>query len=159
VLDPDISSADARHLLSVPATSPPIGPRGWSRRTFLQAIGMGVVGGMAVGPVGNGLFGDIPEAWAGTPIGPNDGILVVIVLYGGNDGLNTVVPYTDPAYQAIRSNIAIPATSVLPLDGAVGLHPELGYLKWLTTRASWRSCRVSATRIPTCRTSLRWGRG
>src|SRR4051812_22569736 len=110
MLDPDISTEDARALLSMPTLDDgPLGPHGWSRRRFLQAIGAGVIGGVAMGSVGERLFGDIPDAWAGTPIGPTDGILVVIVLYGGNDGLNTVVPYTNATYYGTRSNIAIPA--------------------------------------------------
>ncbi len=37
-----------------------------------------------------------PTAWAAPPIGPNDGMLVVIGMFGGNDGLNTLVPFDDP---------------------------------------------------------------
>ena len=71
-------------------------PRGWTRRHFLQAVGAGMFAGATVGTIGSEFFGgDIPEAWAGTPIGPTDGILVVVTLYGGNDGLNTFVPFGD----------------------------------------------------------------
>jgi len=132
MLDPDISTAQARALLAVPDLDDgPAGPLGWSRRQFLQAIGMGAFSGMAIGTLGEQFFGDLPDAWAAPPIGANDGILVLIVLYGGNDGLNTVIPYSDPAYQASRSNIAIPVESSLPLDGTLALHPELGYVKSL----------------------------
>jgi uncharacterized protein (DUF1501 family) len=58
-------------------------------------------------------------------VGTADRILVLIELKGGNDGLNTVVPYTDPAYAQLRPSIALPAASVLPLDARTGLHPEL----------------------------------
>lgn len=57
--------------------------------------------------------------------GTADRILVLIELKGGNDGLNTVVPYTDTAYAQWRGAIAIPASTVLPLDGRTGLHPDL----------------------------------
>ena len=57
----------------------------------------------------------MPEAFAATPIGAHDGIVVNIVLYGGNDGLNTVVPYTNRSYYDVRGpsngNLAIPAGS------------------------------------------------
>jgi uncharacterized protein (DUF1501 family) len=52
--------------------------------------------------------------------------LVVVELAGGNDGLNTVVPVADPAYHALRPTLGI--SYALPLDGAIGLHPELARL-------------------------------
>ena len=141
MLDPDISTADARRLLSQPdLTSDVLGPNGWTRRKFLQAIGGGVIGGAALGTFGDrlglGHLGfDLPDAFAANPIGAHDGIVVNIVLYGGNDGLNTVVPYTNGAYYDVRGpnygNLAIPASQVLPLDGTFGLHPSLGYTKRL----------------------------
>ncbi len=133
MLDPDISTEDALHLLSRPDHDDERpGPHGWTRRRFLQAIGAGVFGGAAVGSIAGEFFGgDIPEAWAGSPIGPNDGILVVVTLYGGYDGLNTFVPYGDGNYQSRRANIAIPAQQVLPVDGNVGFAPQLTYLKSL----------------------------
>ena len=105
MLDPDISTADARRLLSQPGHLGDVaGPNGWTRRKFLQAIGGGVLGGAALDAFGSDRFGlgrlglDMPEAFAATPIGAHDGIVVNIVLYGGNDGLNTVVPYTNGKY-------------------------------------------------------------
>lgn len=58
-------------------------------------------------------------------------ILVLVQLAGGNDGLNTLVPYTDPAYYSpsTRPNLSVPASSVLPLNGSVGLHPNLARIK------------------------------
>ena len=50
-------------------------------------------------------------------------ILVVVELAGGNDGLNTVIPYASDAYYAARPNLAIPKHEVLRLDGEIGLHP------------------------------------
>src|SRR5438094_7506924 len=55
--------------------------------------------------------------------------LVVLELMGGNDGLNTVVPYTDPAYPQVRSRIGIPQSSVLALDSRLGLNPVMTGLK------------------------------
>lgn len=56
-------------------------------------------------------------------------ILVVVQLSGGNDGLNTIVPYADPTYYALRPTLAIPRDQVVPLDGEVGFHPSLAPLK------------------------------
>ena len=126
MLDPDISTAAAKRLLSAPADE----PSGLSRRTFLQAVAMGAIGGTALGSFGTDwLGGPAGSAAAAAPIGANDGVLVTIMLYGGNDGLNTVVPYADSAYYAQRSSVAIPANQVLALDSRVGLHPNLGFLK------------------------------
>ncbi|MBX3501834.1 MAG: DUF1501 domain-containing protein [Alphaproteobacteria bacterium] len=54
-----------------------------------------------------------------------DRILVLVELRGGNDGLNTLVPYADPAYQRARGALAVPRERVLQLDERVGLHQTL----------------------------------
>lgn len=60
--------------------------------------------------------------------------LVVLYLSGGNDALNTVVPYTDAFYYSRRPNIAVPAAQVLQIGSdsngrALGLHPRLTGLR------------------------------
>ncbi len=52
-------------------------------------------------------------------------ILVLVQLAGGNDGLNTVVPFSDPAYHALRPTLALKEKDVLRLDDHLGLHPSL----------------------------------
>lgn len=52
-------------------------------------------------------------------------ILVVIQMAGGNDGLNTVIPYGFGQYYQLRPNLAIKPNEVLPLTGTVGLHPGM----------------------------------
>ncbi|MGD9854084.1 MAG: DUF1501 domain-containing protein [Planctomycetaceae bacterium] len=54
-----------------------------------------------------------------------DRVLVVIQLSGGNDGLNTVVPYADDDYRRSRPTLAIPARNVLKVNDEWGLHPAL----------------------------------
>ncbi|MEK6700677.1 MAG: DUF1501 domain-containing protein [Planctomycetota bacterium] len=62
---------------------------------------------------------------------PDDHILVVVQMGGGNDGLNTVVPYGMDAYYKARPGIGVPQAQVLQLANAsgVGLHPGLKGLK------------------------------
>ena len=58
-------------------------------------------------------------------------LLVLIELKGGNDGLNTLVPFSDPAYYALRPKLAIARDSVVPLSDRAGLHPSLAPLQAL----------------------------
>jgi uncharacterized protein (DUF1501 family) len=60
----------------------------------------------------------------------DDSILVVVNLGGGNDGLNTIVPFGDPAYAAARPHIALTEAQTLPLSGepGVGMHASLPLL-------------------------------
>lgn len=128
----DISSGDIVQLLSTPDGDDRRGPGGWTRRGFLQAIGAGVIGGAALGTLGELVVpSNLRDAFAAPPIGPADGILVTVMLYGGNDGLNTVIPYGDGRYYSQRPNVAVPAAQVLAIDGQVGLHPRLPYVKSL----------------------------
>ncbi len=56
-------------------------------------------------------------------------ILVVVLLAGGNDGLNTVVPYADDRYRDARPTIKVDADKALKLDDHVGLHPSMKLLR------------------------------
>ena len=79
-----------------------------------------------------GAMGEIGEAAPTAPAAKPSlaaPILVVVQLSGGNDGLNTVVPYTEQAYYQSRPTLAIPANQVLPLNDRIGLHPNLKKLK------------------------------
>ena len=51
--------------------------------------------------------------------------LVIVQLIGGNDTLNTFIPYTDPRYRAARPALAIPDASILQIDSRIGLHPSM----------------------------------
>jgi uncharacterized protein (DUF1501 family) len=66
------------------------------------------------------------------PITGRDGtILVVLQMAGGNDGLNTVVPYGDDAYHQARSRLAFADNQILKIDDYLGLNPKLTGLKSL----------------------------
>lgn len=49
-------------------------------------------------------------------------ILVLVQLAGGNDGLNTVVPFADPHYRRLRPTLALGKDELLPIDGALAFH-------------------------------------
>ena len=59
----------------------------------------------------------------------NDRVLVVVQMAGGNDGLNTVVPYGIGKYYDLRKNTGIQTAQVLPLNNEVGLHSSLTSFK------------------------------
>jgi uncharacterized protein (DUF1501 family) len=57
-----------------------------------------------------------------------DTILVVVQLTGGNDGLNTVVPFKDPEYAKLRKTIKLPAAELKKINDDLGFHPSMGGL-------------------------------
>jgi uncharacterized protein (DUF1501 family) len=85
-----------------------------SRRDVLRAglSGISVAAGTALRV---GVFGRAAAALA-AEAESNGKILVVLELSGGNDGLNTLVPYGDDAYYKLRPNIGIPKKSLRPID-------------------------------------------
>jgi uncharacterized protein (DUF1501 family) len=94
----------------------------FDRRRFLIASGM--TGGLAAagGVVG---YQALRDAAADHPLADGTGILVVVTLYGGNDGLNTVIPYQDAAYRAARPELAYADNEVLPLSDGLALNPSM----------------------------------
>ena len=58
-----------------------------------------------------------------------DPVLVVLQLAGGNDALNTVVPYINPKYFDNRPNVLIAEDQVLPIDDQIGFNPNMGPMK------------------------------
>jgi uncharacterized protein (DUF1501 family) len=55
----------------------------------------------------------------------NDHVLVVVELNGGNDGINTVIPYENPLYHKYRPTLRIPKEQVVKLSDQIGLHPSM----------------------------------
>jgi uncharacterized protein (DUF1501 family) len=60
-----------------------------------------------------------------------DPVLVILQLSGGNDALNTVIPYGNPLYFDNRPKVGIPADQVLPINDSIGFHPAMGPMKQL----------------------------
>lgn len=110
-----------------------------NRRKFLFAS----TGLSAAGLLAGGVFG-LPElltAARDRPLASGSGILVLVTLYGGNDGINTLVPYADPAYHQARPELAYTPTDVLHLDGQLGLNPGMPGLAGL-----WHTGRLAVVR-------------
>lgn len=110
-----------------------------NRRKFLiasaGAAGLAAAAGAAV------TLPQMFESARQQPLPADTGILVIITLYGGNDGLNTVIPYTDNAYYDARPDLAFAPDTVLDLDGEVGLNPALTGLA-----TSWRNDNLAIIR-------------
>jgi uncharacterized protein (DUF1501 family) len=78
-----------------------------------------------------------PEDLARTqhPSGTDGKILVIVQLSGGNDGLNTIIPFADDAYHKARPSIRHEKGKVLKIDDYISLHPNLAPLKELYDNA------------------------
>jgi uncharacterized protein (DUF1501 family) len=63
------------------------------------------------------------------PTGVDGKILVIVQMSGGNDGLNTVVPYADDAYNRARTSLRLESDKIHKIDNYIGLHPNLAPLK------------------------------
>ncbi|HEV7965872.1 MAG TPA: DUF1501 domain-containing protein, partial [Actinoplanes sp.] len=96
-----------------------------TRRKFLLTSGVVGASAIAAGGTAYGLRDVLATAGKREP---GARTLVLVTLYGGNDGLNTVVPYADPAYAAARPALAYSADQVLRLDDAFGFNPALAGL-------------------------------
>ena len=109
-----------------------------SRRKFLTLT----TGAVAVGVASNFLTLDqIAEAAINRPLPAGTPILVVVTLYGGNDGLNTVIPYKDSIYFSSRPDISYKAETMLPLDVELALNPSM-----VGVKALWDQKKVAIIR-------------
>ena len=93
------------------------------RRQFLELAGL--AGLVAVAP---------SVAFAA----PSQRVVLFVELNGGNDGLNTVVPYKDPQYRRLRPSLALHPDKLLSIDPTTGLHPSL-----TQTSAMWERGEVA----------------
>lgn len=95
-----------------------------TRRRFL--IASGVTGGAALLAGSAGVtWSELAHRAAQDPLPPSSNILVLLTMYGGNDGINTLIPYTDPAYHDARPELAYAPADVLHLDDTLGLNPAM----------------------------------
>jgi hypothetical protein len=90
--------------------------------------------------------------------GAGDTVLVVVQLKGGNDGLNTVVPYADDEYAKSRPTLHLKADELHKLDSHFGFHPQMEAFARLF-KGTWAWSTVWDTRIPAETTTWRCGHG
>src|SRR5260370_7787461 len=103
-----------------------------TRRSFLKSSSL-VALGLTVPKFVSGTAWAAPTA---DKAGAKDTILVVVQLTGGNDGLNTVVPYKDPEYAKLRTTLRLPTDQIKKLNDEIGLHPSMdGLAKLLEDHA------------------------
>ena len=106
-----------------------------TRRHFLRTSILGGALSWSVPAFLERTFFSLDAVAANSPIqtvtGKDGPILVILQLAGGNDGLNTVIPFENDAYFRARPTLAIPKSKILQLSGGFGLHPELSGLKSL----------------------------
>jgi uncharacterized protein (DUF1501 family) len=94
-----------------------------SRRQFLQTSSL-----VSLSPVLPCILGSTARAAAAAP---DARVLVVVQLDGGNDGINTVVPFGDDGYGRARKKLRLETEKLHRLDGHVGLHPNMRAAKEL----------------------------
>jgi len=95
-----------------------------SRRSFLKKYTLATAGTMLV----PGFLKAIESSqWGAKSSHPRK--LVIVQLLGGNDGLNTIVPYADDIYYRERPDLAIPKQKVLRLNDEIGFNPALAPLR------------------------------
>ena len=105
----------------------PLSASGLSRRDLLRlgagGIGLGLAGGLGTVPT------VLAQATKSVSANPNGKILVVFEWFGGNDGLNTIVPYGDALYYKHRPTIGIREPDLLKIDAQFGWHKSMRALK------------------------------
>ncbi len=94
-----------------------------TRRQFLSTS-LGASTLLALGPTVPAFLARTARA-AASQRSAGDTVLVVVQLSGGNDGLNTVVPYADDVYGRSRRTLRLTAAQVHKIDGQLGFHPEM----------------------------------
>lgn len=97
-----------------------------NRREFLKRFGAASLVSLGATPPSF-----LARAAAATEAKPDERILVLVQMAGGNDGLNTVVPFGRDEYYKARPGVGIPKGAVLKLNGELGLHPAMDGFKKL----------------------------
>src|SRR6185437_115719 len=106
---------------------------------LIASAGVGAAGLLSGAVAVN--WDDLVRAAQDRPLPANAGVLVIVTLYGGNDGINTLIPYADNAYHDARPELAYAPGEVLHLDDQLGLNPAMRGLAQL-----WNQRRLAIVR-------------
>ncbi|WP_415822841.1 DUF1501 domain-containing protein, partial [Mycobacterium senriense] len=109
------------------------------RRFLIASAGAGAAGLLSATVAVS--WPDLMRAAQDRPLADGAGVLVIATLYGGNDGINTVIPYADNAYHDARPELAYAPGDVLRLDEQLGLNPAMKGLAGL-----WNQRRLAIVR-------------
>ncbi len=112
-----------------------LGMTRFTRRQFLKYSGVSAAATSILS------LDDVANAAITRPLPLGTPILVVVTLYGGNDGLNTVIPYKDPAYFAARPDLTYAPESLLQIDKDFAFNPSMTGIKGL-----WDEKKVAIVR-------------
>jgi len=93
------------------------------RRFLIASAGVGAAGLLSGAAAIS--WPDLLRAAQDRPLPTNAGVLVIVSLYGGNDGINTLIPYADNAYHDARPELSYAPGDVLHLDEQLGLNPAM----------------------------------
>jgi uncharacterized protein (DUF1501 family) len=102
----------------------------FDRRRFLQWTGASLLATMSAQLT----LESLASAASASPLPAKTPILVLVTLYGGNDGLNTVVPFEDPVYHRARSNIALSSSQLIPITHSLALNSSMPLISELYKR-------------------------
>ena len=121
------STAEVLATLSLPVDPDLLRGPDFGRRRFLQASGVA------------GIAAVLRAGWPRPrppppPLRPDEGVVVLVTMAGGNDGLNTFIPVHEGAYHDARHNLAISPSEAIPMTAQRSLHPRLGHLKTVWDR-------------------------
>jgi uncharacterized protein (DUF1501 family) len=93
------------------------------RRFLIASAGVGAAGLLSTAVAVD--WHDLLRAAQDRPLPEGAGVLVIVTLYGGNDGINTLIPYADNAYHDTRPDLAYAPGEVIHLDERLGLNPAM----------------------------------
>lgn len=99
----------------------------WTRRSFLGSLGLAAGGSLMIGSTPVHALQSAPLL-AHLQQEQSDRVLVLVQLFGGNDGLNTLIPFENDEYYRVRPQLSIPKFDTIPFSDTQGFHSSLSPL-------------------------------